>query len=116
MNLKIVLIGLVLLTVAYNARAITIDGSCDTQSVQCDLQINDIEVCNNEGFTQTIVPSVSGEQGEWIRVLPESFTLESNECQTAEVYSIAPCYQEPGNYNALITFNGTNPVSLASEM
>lgn len=99
-----------------NAHALSLEGTCDTVSVQCDLQISDLTVCNDEPFAQTIFPSVSGNVPAWVRVLPESVYLMPGDCERLEVYTIAPCYQEPGSYSAVVSVNGAGQDSVSCDI
>jgi len=110
------LIGLALLAFGISARAVDVSGSCDSQSVQCDLQISYIEVCNDNGFTDFVVPSVSGEVSDWLRVLPEKAEIPAGECFPFEVYTIAPCYEEPGDYTAFVSFNGADTQTITCDI
>lgn len=118
MDWKIVFLGIAsvvfgLALFGLNAQALSLEGSCDTVSVQCDLQISNLTVCNDEPFAQTVFPSVSGNVPNWMRVLPENLYLEAGECERLEVYTIAPCYQEPGSYSAVVSVNGASMDSVS---
>lgn len=118
---KIVLLGIAsivfgLAMFGLNVHAVSLEGSCDTVSVQCDLRISDLTICNDESFSQTVFPSVSGNVPSWVKVLPESVELEPGACEKLEVYTIAPCYQEPGNYSAVVSVNGAGQDSISCDI
>ncbi|MBI4045154.1 MAG: VWA domain-containing protein [Candidatus Diapherotrites archaeon] len=121
MDWKIVFLGIAsiffgLALFGLNANALSLVGSCDSTSVQCDLRISNLTVCNDEPFAQTIVPGVSGNVPSWIRVLPESVYLMPGDCESLEVYTIAPCYEEPGNYSASVFVNGASMDSVSCDI
>lgn len=117
-KLIIIILGVALLVFGATARASGLTGTCDSTSVQCDLQINNMTVCNDNGFTQTFYPLVSGEVPSWVKALPESVTLQAGECTQLEVYTISPCYQEPGQYSATVdvTDSDGQPISCSIEL
>ncbi|MEM4391034.1 MAG: VWA domain-containing protein [Candidatus Diapherotrites archaeon] len=93
--------------------SLEISGDCSFEAVQCDLRGEQLKVCNNSQSTQTYFSVAKNyEAVNWFNVLPETFTLEPNECTTLNVFSVAHCYADPGKYFAdILVYNQTEKMS-----
>ncbi|MBI5553171.1 MAG: VWA domain-containing protein, partial [Candidatus Diapherotrites archaeon] len=98
MHKKILLLLLATLFMGTLAGATTISGSCSSVATQCDLALNNLTACNDGLRTDTFRTSAFGQIADWVKVLPESFTLAPGQCQELRAYVIAECYANPGIY------------------
>lgn len=103
MDMKHIVIGICIILLAGFAGAISLEGSCSSESYQCDLSVKDLKVCNNSSVADTYTVSVSGEAADWVNVIPDKVKLGPGECKELHVYTIAECYAEPGLYGVDIT-------------
>ena len=113
MDFKVFLIAALLVFSSGIAAADELTGSCSSVSTQCELSINNLELCNTSGITKTYNASVSGEVADWLSIIPKKVTLDSGECGQLRTFTIANCYAAPGNYKAQIsvTNGGTHTVT-----
>jgi len=103
-----ILLGIFLILFVALANAQAISGTCSSVTNQCDLSINNMELCNDSPVQHTYNIAFDGEANNWFNVIPDKVTLSPNECAQLNVYTIADCYAEPGNYEAdLVISNGS---------
>ena len=106
MDKRFLLLGVIVLLFGAAVRAVELSGSCSSAITQCELSINELEVCNDSLEAHTYTARTSGEVASWVNVLPERFSLESGECKQLRTYTIENCYAEPGTYEAEIVVSG----------
>ena len=107
MDYRVLMVGAVLLVMAAIAHSTELSGTCDNTSIQCELSIKNMQVCNDSSATENYSAYFSGQVGSWFNVIPNKFTLESDECTELKVYTVANCYADPGTYSTqLIVQNG----------
>ncbi|MBS3058873.1 MAG: VWA domain-containing protein [Candidatus Diapherotrites archaeon] len=114
MDKRFLLLGVIVLLFGAAVRAVELSGSCSSASTQCELSINELEVCNDSLEAHTYTARTSGEVASWVNVLPERFSLESGECKQLRTYTIANCYAEPGTYEAEIVVSGDSTIESVS--
>lgn len=101
MDKRLIILGLILLVFGgIAARAASLEGECSSTSVQCELSVNNLRLCNDSGTTHTYKTYADGAMAKWVNIIPSTVTLAKGECTTLNVYTIADCYAEPGNYKA----------------
>ncbi|MBN2127471.1 MAG: VWA domain-containing protein [Candidatus Diapherotrites archaeon] len=95
---------------------LSVEGNCSDEVVQCEVAINNLEVCNlNPDFSETFYASTAGLGGNWVQVLPGQMTLAPGECETLNLFMVAPCYEEPGTYPYNIVIHDGETVTLDCE-
>ncbi|MFH1225313.1 MAG: VWA domain-containing protein [Candidatus Diapherotrites archaeon] len=98
MDKRLVILGFILLVFGGIARAASLEGECSSTSVQCELSVNNLKLCNDSGVTHTYKTYAEGPIAQWVNIIPSTVTLAKNECRELRVYTIADCYAEPGSY------------------
>ncbi len=78
--------------------SLTINGSCDDKVVQCEVSINNLEVCNDSSNVETFFISKTGVGAGLVELVPEQMTLEPGECEELNNFTVSNCYAEPGVY------------------
>src|SRR3989344_249289 len=113
MDSKALLLAIFLIFSAGMAAADELTGSCSSVSTQCELSVNNLELCNTSGATRTYTATAQGEVAKWLSIIPKTVTLDEGECEQLRTYTIANCYAEPGTYNAEIVVNngGTHRIA-----
>ena len=107
MNTKAILLGILILCMGVYAYSADISGSCSGTSTQCEISLNNLELCNDSLNPETYNSYFNGEYASWFNVVPSKVTLQPQECVQLKVYTIANCYADPGMYYAnLIVQNG----------
>ena len=107
MNTKAILLGILILCMGVYAYSADISGSCSGTSTQCEISLNNLELCNDSLNTETYNSYFNGEYASWFNVVPGKVTLQPQECVQLKVYTIANCYADPGMYYAnLVVQNG----------
>ncbi len=111
-KLKYIVLGIILIMLVSFGKAVQLQGSCSSVSYQCDLSVNDLQVCNNSPYTDTFTASATGDVANWVNIIPETFTLAPNECRQLHAYTVAECYADPGDYTATITVRDKSSASV----
>ncbi len=108
MNWNAIFVGLIILVMGVYVQGAELNGSCGNDSIQCELSLNNLELCNDSGVTETYNNYFKGgEVAGWFNVVPGRVTLAPNECTQLQVYTVANCYADPGIYSAeLVIQNG----------
>ena len=116
LNSKIILIGLAFLLIGVYAQSAEISGTCSSQSIQCELSAQSLELCNNSSFTETYKNYFSGEFSSWFSVIPTAVTLSPDQCAQLKVYTVANCYASPGTYSAQLNVQDGETLSLTCSL
>ncbi|MFH1587881.1 MAG: VWA domain-containing protein [Candidatus Diapherotrites archaeon] len=113
---KIIGMLLVLALIFPAAYALEINGNCDNSITQCELGINDLEVCNNSTQRDFFNVTLSGEAAKWVTVLPSTLELGPGECRQIQTFTVSACYTEPGTYGYTITVSDGFNASINCEL
>ena len=111
MDLKTLLMGAMLLFAATTAYSAELTGTCGTASIQCDLTVKNMQVCNDSPTIEDFSARFSGDVGSWFNVIPDRFTLAPGECTQLRIYTVASCYANPGTYSAMLIVQGKEAVT-----
>ena len=117
MDWKILVMGFVLLAAGAYAHGADISGTCSSDSIQCDLSLSNMELCNDSSQTHTYNSFFqSNDVSSWFNVIPDSVTLAPGECTELNVYTVANCYAEPGLYTAELIVQNNETISVTCEL
>ena len=76
MDSKALLLAIFLIFSAGMAAADELTGSCSSVSTQCELSVNNLELCNTSGATRTYTATAQGEVAKWLSIIPKTVTLD----------------------------------------
>ncbi|MCH7902237.1 VWA domain-containing protein, partial [archaeon] len=107
MNFKLALFGLFIILIGAYTHSVEVNGFCDVSSTQCEITVNNIEVCNDTTQTETYNAYFNEGISSWFNAIPDKVTLAPGECEDISIFSVAGCYADPGDYfSELIIENG----------
>ncbi|MAG18414.1 MAG: hypothetical protein CL944_02990 [Candidatus Diapherotrites archaeon] len=116
MDYKILLAGLLLLIFGVYAHSADVSGTCGDDSLQCEISLNNMELCNNSTVTETYDAYFNGEYSQWFNVIPNQVTLAPGECTDLKVYTVANCYADPGFYTANLIIQDGETLSVTCSL
>ena len=116
MDTKIIFAGIFILMVAAFARGATLEGTCASESVQCELTLKNMRLCNDSASAQEYSSYFSGEAAKWFNVIPDRLTLQPSQCEDLRIYSVANCYADPGKYSAQLNVRNASLISTTCEI
>jgi len=116
MDYKILLAGLLLITFGVYAQSADVSGTCGNDSLQCDISLNNMELCNDSTVTETYDAYFNGEYSQWFNVIPSQVILAPGECTDLKVYTVANCYADPGFYTANLIIQDGETLSVTCEL
>jgi len=116
MNQKAILVGLLLIIFGVYAQSADISGSCGNSSLQCELSLNNMVLCNNSLRTETYNAYFNGQYADWFNVIPNQVTLQPDECAELKVYTVANCYADPGLYASQLIIQDGETLSVSCEI
>ncbi|MCR4336085.1 MAG: VWA domain-containing protein [archaeon] len=116
MGYKLLLAGLLLLIFGVYAHSADVSGTCGNDSLQCEITLNNMELCNDSTVTETYDAYFNGEYSQWFNVIPSQIKLAPGECSDLKVYTVANCYADPGFYTANLIIQDGETLSVTCEL
>ncbi|MDO8537995.1 MAG: hypothetical protein Q7S21_03870 [archaeon] len=109
MKLKLILIGLVLLFVAFaltgNAHAVTLSGDFSGTAYQQETIVESYNLCNTDEVSKVLTLKAIGSNSSWISIGQESSAYSAGECRTVFAFITPHPYADAGNYEIQMVVN-----------
>jgi len=112
---KLIIFGLFAVIMGAYAHSAELSGTCDVSSTQCDITVNDFEVCNTSNATETYTAFFQGGASQWFSIIPNRVTLEPGKCAELKAFTVAGCYADPGQYFTDLVVQNDERVTVSCE-